>query len=119
MSDQKIHPAILEELEMLKERYPGKQEMTLDDYADYFSISRHYASQHFSRTNMGKNKIAHKRIGKLILIPLIDFAYWLACHKRGLDGQPLLLPSQEELKQSMKSRRGFSSAPKYNYRKLG
>ncbi|MDR2532133.1 MAG: hypothetical protein LBC82_04745 [Oscillospiraceae bacterium] len=75
------HPAIQEELEMLKERFPGKLELTLDEYADYFGIGRHYACQHFSRINSGKNKINHKRIGKLIIIPLIDFAYWLAQQK--------------------------------------
>ena len=114
-----LHPAIREELEMLRERFPGKVELSLDDYADYFGISRHYASQHLSRTNEGKNKIAHKRIGKTIIIPFIDFAYWLACHKIGLDGRPLILPSSDEIKQGMKGRRGFSNTPTYDYRKLG
>jgi len=76
-----LHPAIEEELNMLKERFPGKLELTLDDYADYFSIDRHYASQHFSRINKGRYKIAHKRIGRKIIIPLLDFAYWLAQNK--------------------------------------
>jgi YesN/AraC family two-component response regulator len=38
---------IQEELDMLHVRFPGIQELTLDDYADYFGIDRHYASQHF------------------------------------------------------------------------
>ncbi len=113
-----IHPAIQEELDMLKERFPTKLELTLDDYAEYFGIDRHYASQHFSRINAGKIKLAHKRIGKLIIIPTLDFAYWLAQHKI-MNGRALILPSPEEVQASMKSRRGFSSAPKYDYRKLG
>lgn len=115
-----MHPAIREELDMLRERYPDKTELTLDDYADYFHIARGYASQHFSRLNKRERiKIAHKRIGrKIIIIPMIDFAYWLAS-KKVVDGMPLVMPSSDDLKQDMKNRRGFSSAPKYNYRRLG
>jgi len=102
-----IHPAIEEELSMLRERFPGKAELTLDDYAEYFGINRHYAAQHFFRTNRGPQKIAHKRIGrKRIIIPLADFAYWLA-QKKVVDGRPLILPTPEQLRQDMKRRRGF------------
>ena len=114
-----IHPAIAKELEMLKERFPGKNELTLDEYAEYFGISRHYASQHFNRVNESQIKIDHKRIGKAIIIPFIDFAYWLACHKTS-NGMPLVLPSLDVTRQGMKQRRGFSMKPDYgNYRKLG
>jgi hypothetical protein len=112
-----IHPAIQEELDMLRERFPGKYELTLSDYADYFGISRHYASQHFNRMNRGREKIGHKRFGREIIIPTLDFAYWLARHKV-IDGSLIMLPSQEELKESMKKRRGFSSQKKYDYRQL-
>jgi hypothetical protein len=113
-----LHPAIHEELDMLRARFPGKQELTLDDYADYFGIDRHYACQHFQRVNAGRLKINHKRIGRLIIIPMLDMAYWLAQHKV-VNGKKLVLPSSDEVKQSMKTRRGFNSAPKYDYRALG
>ena len=114
-----LHPAIQEELDMLKERFPGKVELTLDDYADYFGISRSYAAQHFDRINQKRCKIAHKRIGrKRIIIPLIDFAYWLA-QQKVVDGKPLILPTPEQLQQDMKRRRGFSADPKDDYRRLG
>jgi len=115
----KIHPAIQEELDMLRERFPGKQELNLNDYAAYFEIDRHYASQHFSRINSGKRKIAHKRIGKTILIPFVDFAYWLASHKLDVNGKPIVITTQEEIKVAMKSRGGFSSTSVHNYRRLG
>ena len=113
-----MHDAIREELEMLHERFPGKSELTFDEYAEYFDISRHYASQHFSRMNAGRNKIAHKRFGKKIVIPMIDFAYWLAQHKV-MNGSKVILPSEESVRESMKRRRGFSHTPKYDYRQLG
>ncbi len=112
-----LHPAIEEELEMLREKFPGKTELTLDDYAAYFEINRQYASKHFLRKNNGPLKIAHKRIGKKIIIPLVDFAYWLAQHKV-VDGHALVLPSEEELQNDMKRRRGFSPTKKYDYRRL-
>lgn len=118
MAEKHIHPAIQEELDMLRERFPGKQELTLDDYASYFCIDRHYASQHFYRINAGKLKIDHKRIGKLIIIPMLDFAYWLAKCKV-VNGKQLILPTVEETRAAMTSRRGFSSVPKWDYRTLG
>ncbi len=101
---------------LLKERFPGKVEITLDEYAVYFEISRRYAAQHFYRANQGPHKINHKRIGKKIIIPMIDFAYWLAQNKV-VDGKAIILPM--DIGADMKSRRGFSSAPKYDYRRLG
>ncbi|MCL1999650.1 MAG: hypothetical protein FWG65_12890 [Turicibacter sp.] len=97
---------INEELATLKELFPGKREITLDEYAEYFGIRRKYASQHFYRKNQGECKIAHKRIGRKILIPLTDFAYWLASHR--VEGGVLIkLPSEFDIKQEMKRRRGF------------
>ena len=118
MTNTKIHPAIQEELDMLRERYPNKTEITLDEYADYFGLERKYAGQHFRRLNEKSNKMSHKKLGRKIIIPLIDFAYWLAKQKV-VEGKLLILPSREEVEKSMKSRRGFSSTPKYNYRSLG
>ena len=118
MAERNIHPAIQEELDMLRERFPGKQELLLDDYADYFGIDRHYASQHFYRINTGRLKINHKRIGKLIIIPILDFAYWLA-QQKVVNGKRLILPTAEETKAAMNNRRGFSSTPKWDYRNLG
>ena len=112
-----IHPAIQEELDMLKCRFPGKVELTLDDYADYFGIGRAYASKHFMRKNKGNCKISHKRIGKRIIIPMLDFAYWLAQQKI-VGGKALILQNKDDLQASMKHRRGFS-AKKYDYRNLG
>jgi len=104
-----IHPAIQEELDILRSKFPDKQELTLDEYADYFNISRRYAAQHFSRVNKGSMKIAHKRIGKIIRIPLIDFAYWLAQHKLDLRGRAVVLPSKEDLR----------NKSKHDYRRVG
>lgn len=117
MAEKHIHPAIQEELDMLRGRFPGKFELTLDEYAELFRISRHYASQHFYRINCGRHKIAHKRIGRTIIIPMLDMAYWLA--QRRNDGvKKLILPSVEETRAAMASRRGFSSTPNWDYRKL-
>ena len=113
-----IHPAIQEELDMLRERFPGKAELTLDEYSVYFGIDRHYASQHFNKINRSECKIAHKRLGRKIFIPMIDFAYWLARNKV-VDGKLVILPSEEGLREEMKRRRGFSQTKKYDYRKLG
>jgi hypothetical protein len=76
-----MHPAIQEELDMLHERFPGKCELTLDEYAEYFNIDRKYAPEHFAKMNHGPDKIGHKRIGRKIFIPMLDFAFWLACQK--------------------------------------
>jgi hypothetical protein len=113
-----MHPAIEEELTMLRERFPGKTELNLNEYAEYFGISRRYAPHHFSRINSRRNKICHKKIGKRIIIPVLDFAYWLA-QQKVVDGHQIMLPSEQDIKDSVKRRRGFSSRPKYDYRKLG
>jgi len=113
-----VHPAINEELAMLHERFPGKLELTLDDYAEYFGIGRRNAPRHFNHANSGKHKIGHKRFGKKIIIPMLDFAYWLAQQKI-VDGHALILPGDVDLKQEMKRRRGFCSLPQYDYRRLG
>jgi hypothetical protein len=118
MTAATIHPAIQEELNMLRERFPGKVELTLDDYALYFGIGRRYACQHFGLKNRGPQKIGHKRIGKKIIIPLLDFAYWLA-QQKVVNGQALVLPGQANIAESMKRRRGFCSTPKFEYRQLG
>ncbi len=118
MSYTNLHPAIQEELDMLQALCPGKLELTLDEYADYFGIGRHHASRHFNQQNKGPNKIGHKRFGKKIIIPLIDFAYWLAQQKI-VDGHLLILPGTGDVNEMMKRRRGFGATPKYDYRKLG
>ena len=112
-----IHPAIQEELDMLKERFPGKTELSFDDYAEYFGISRGFAPQHFSRLNEKPCKIAHKRIGRRIIIPMLDFAYWLA-QQKVVDGKPLVMPSEEQARLDMKRRRGFCQDPNDGYRRL-
>lgn len=113
-----IHPAIQEELDMLRTRFPGKVELSLDDYANYFGITRQYAPQHFSRINRCRVKINHKRIGRRIIIPVIDFAFWLA-QMKVVDGKLLILPTPEQMKEDMKRRRGFGAFNKYSYRSLG
>ena len=114
----RLHPAIDEEYQFLRERFPGKVELTLDEYSEYFNINRRNAARHFRNANEGKYQIGHKQIGKKIIIPMLDFAYWLAQHKV-VDGMPLILPGDGDVKQAMKRRRGFGSAPQYEYRRLG
>ena len=111
-----MHPAISEELSMLKERFPGKSELSLDDYAEYFGLRRKYAPQHFYNINRGQNKIGHKKVGRKIIIPMLDFAYWLAQHKV-VDGTPLQLPG--DIKAEMKRRRGFAQTQNNDYRSIG
>jgi len=116
-----IHPAIQEELDMLRERFPGKNELTLDEYADYNGIGRRNAPRHFRQANEGRYKINHKRLSRnSIIIPMLDYAYYLAQHKV-VDGQALVLPGDGDIKEVMKRRRGFNSAPQqqYQYRSLG
>jgi len=113
-----IHPAIQEELDMLRERFPGMTELTLDEYAEYHRIGRRNAARHFRSANRGVRKINHKQIGKTIIIPLIDFAYWLA-QQKVVDGQSIVLPCDGDIKEVMKRRRGFNSAPQHEYRRLG
>ena len=111
-----MHAAISEELEMLRQRFPGKSELSLDDYAEYFGLRRQYAPQHFCNINRGSHKINHKRIGRKITIPLLDFAHWLARHKV-VDGKPLQLSGG--IKAEMKRRRGFAQAQSSDYRGIG
>ena len=118
MTEQRIHPAIREELEMLQQRFPGKQELTMDDYAEYWCISRHYVTQHLSRLNKRHPKLDYKRVGRRFIFPMLEFAYFLAQCKV-VNGAPIMLSTSEDLKDSMKRRRGFSSKPSYNYRSLG
>lgn len=113
-----MHPAVKEELDALKERFPGKTELTLDEYADYFGIGRRGASRHFNRQNSGPRKIGHKRVGRKLIIPMLDFAYWLAQHKV-VDGMPLTLNLAGDVNQAMKRRRGFCQTQDYGYRQLG
>ena len=86
------------ELNMLKARYPGKMELTYDEYADYFGISRHHASQHFKAR---RKEIPHKQIGKKVIIPMVDFAFWLA-QQKVVNGKPILLTQADKKRQ-----RGF------------
>jgi len=113
-----IHPAIQEELDMLREKFPGKVELTLDEYAEHNRIGRRHAARHFNKANSGARKIAHKRIGRKIVIPILDYAYWLA-HQKVVDGRSLVLPGNGDIKQEMKRRRGFAPAPQHDYRRLG
>jgi len=115
----KIHPAIAEELSMLREQFPGMTELTLDEYAIHNRIGRRNAARHFKQANEGRYKINHKRFGKKgIRIPMLDYAYYLAQHKV-VDGQALVLPGDGDIKEAMKRRRGFNSVPQYEYRRLG
>ena len=106
-----LHQAIQEELEMLRERFPGAVELTLDQYAEYFGINRRYAPQHFNKMNLSINKINHKRIGRRIIIPMLDFAYWLA-QQKVVNGNMLIITADSI---DMKSRRGYAQSQK-NYR---
>jgi DNA polymerase III epsilon subunit-like protein len=114
-----MHPAIKEELDMLRERFPGKSEATLDDWAAYFGIDRRNAPRHFNRETQDGKTIGHKKIGKRgsPVIPMLDFAYWLA-QRKVVDGMPLVLNGGGNIKTEMKRRRGFC-APQHEYRQLG
>ena len=116
-----MHPAIKEELDMLREQFPGMTELTLDEYAVHNRINRRNAARHFNHANEGRYKINHKRFSrKDIRIPMIDYAYYLAQHKV-VDGQALVLPGDGDIKEIMKRRRGFNSTPQpqNDYRRLG
>ena len=91
---------IAAELSMLRERYPDTPELTFDQYADYFEISRHHASQHF---NKRRKEIPHKQIGRKVTILLSDFALYLA-NQKIVNGRRLTLTADD-----MKRKRGFCS----------
>jgi hypothetical protein len=80
-NEARLYSAAAEELQTLKERYPDRAELTLDDYADYWGISRRFASQHLQRLNQSKIKLTYRRIGRRITFPLLDFAVFLAQHR--------------------------------------
>jgi len=114
-----VHPAILEEISVLRALFPGKEEMTLNEYAAYFGIGRANAARHFKDMNKGPRKIGHKRIGRKVIIPIVDFAFWLA-HKKVLESGEILIMPYDNINDAMKRRRGFSSKYNYdNYRRLG
>jgi len=93
-----MHQAIADELKILQQLYPDKNELTLDEFADYLDISRHYATQYINR-----EKITHKRISRNnIRVPLPEFAFYLA-QKRMVNGRPLKLTPED-----MKKRRGYT-----------
>jgi len=92
-----MHSAIAQEIKVLQSKFPDKEELTLDEYADYMNIGRREASRHFARRN-----IPHKRIGKSIRINTIDFALFLAQQKI-VNGRPLKLTSED-----LKRKRGFT-----------
>jgi hypothetical protein len=73
---------------MLKERYPNKAELSLEDYADFWGISRRFAAQHLQRINKGRVKLTYRRIGRRITFPLVAFAEFLA-KNRVEDGKPI------------------------------
>jgi hypothetical protein len=102
--EARLHKAVAEELQMLKERYPDRAELTLDDYADYWGISRRFAAQHLQRLNQKKIKLTYRRIGRRFTFPLIAFAEFLA-KNRVEDGKPLEIPTFER-----------SDVPKKNHR---
>ena len=80
------------ELNMLRERYPGKSELTYVEYADYFGIGRHHASWHFKQRS---HQIGHKQIGRRVFIPLIDFAYYLA-QQKFINGKRIILKPDDK-----------------------
>lgn len=109
-----MHEAVARELAALKERYPGKTELSMDDYADCFGIKRHYASRHLRNINKGTPKIAYRRIGNVITIPILYFAYWKAQTLK-VDEKSLELPPLITLMVDTKRTRGFCAPSKTNY----
>lgn len=93
-----MHDTIATELAMLRQRYPDKTELTFDEYANYFDIGRHHASQHF---NKRKDEIPHKLIGRKVIISLTDFALYLA-NQKIVNGKKLTLTPAD-----LKRKRGF------------
>ena len=101
-----MHPLVKKELDDLKERFPGKTEMTLDEWAVYFGIRRTYASQHFKLVTAGDIKVAYKRVGKRYVIKFKDFAFWLAQHYEN-DAMLRTLPKPRP-DDSLKRTRGYT-----------
>lgn len=96
----KLNPAIQEALTDLQSTFPGKTKITIDEYAVYRGIGRRNAS-----TDLRKRKIPYTRIGRKTEIELIDLAKYKA-KKKMIDGSPVL-PTEEEVAQNIKRRRGF------------
>lgn len=94
-----IHPLIRAELDNLQLQFGNKSTLTLDDYAELYSIKRRSASQHLKR-----RKIPYTIEGREIYISILDLATYKAKRKAGKD-TPIPIPvSQDE----MKHRRGFN-----------
>jgi hypothetical protein len=77
-----LTPAVKAELDILRERYPGKPELTRSELADYFGISE---GKYISR-KLRVEEIPYKKIGKSdIRVNAVDLAIWLAACKVGFN----------------------------------
>lgn len=95
-----MHPAVKEMLDLLDARFPGQDELSLDDYAAYRGIGRRDAA-----SDLRRRKIPYVKDGRRMFVLTHDFAVYLAKNKM-IDGNPIV-PSPEEISQGMKRRRGF------------
>ena len=102
-----MHRLIQIELERIQKSFPGQGYITLDEYAEFFSISRRNASRHPRSLDIPIYKMGKAKNSPL-LIAVEDIAEYFARCKQGKN-QPLI-KSSSDIKQVMKDRRGFNQA---------
>ena len=75
---QNAHPTVVREYIWLKERFPTKTVLGLNEYAKCMDVSRGNASRHIKRLNAKKNtiKLIYEVEGKKYRIKFEDFARW-------------------------------------------
>jgi|GEM_PF-5197846 len=85
---------IQQQMNVLIKQFGDVQTIGMDEYVQWFRLSRRGATRH-----VHYHKVPHSKIGNRITFEVIDIATFLAANKHG--GEPVAPVS-------MKNRRGFS-----------
>ena len=98
---EKVNAIVAEELHRLNQKYPGKTEFSVEEWAEHLGYRPTYGLEKFRKVCEGPRKINYIRVGRKIIITIEDFARWMAQNKV-IDGKPAVVP---QLNPSGKARR--------------
>jgi len=94
------NPYVQAELENLEYQFGRKAYLDLDDYCKVFKTCREKASRHLKGRGVPSIKV-----GQDVVIPIIDFALFMARKRAEREGRLIIIP---ESKEDRKKRSGFA-----------
>jgi len=94
------NPYVKSELDNLEYQFGRKAYLDLDDYCKVFKTCREKASRHIKERG-----IPNIKVGQDVVIPILDFALFLARKRAEREGRLVLIA---ETKEDFKKRSGFA-----------